>query len=437
MKKIQLLSVVLIVAALTFATLTIFHYRGFPKQGEVTQPDIESINVPTNPPGEQYFLGRGAGARVVFDGVHENAFSVSEISSLLEVLSSLGVEYEIVESQEDLFKALKYSDTFVVISPITAFTKEETSAVKEFLGKGGKLSLIYDPTRGGSINSISTQFEVVFAPDYLYNMEENAGNYRNIFIKKFRPSPVTSGIEKITLFTASSISSDGGVALTDDKTTSSSQGAGPHTAIVLLGDSIFAISDQSFFQHPNDRVTDNGRLISNIAGFLGDGKRRFTLEDFPHFYREVNIRYSNESLVDEALSTRRIFVDAGIRSRISERKSDESVYIGLLNDSDAELKGLEEIIIDNNLVAGNLEYDLNSTAFIYLREKNMWMLSNEEAPLTDLINILSNGEFKYNLVSENLLILPFEPTIVERLNETEDEETSDDIETTSNNSFLG
>jgi hypothetical protein len=163
------------------------------------------------------------------------------------------------------------------------------------LGKGGKLSLIYDPTRGGSINSISTQFEVVFAPDYLYNMEENAGNYRNI------PSPVTSGIEKITLFTASSISSDGGVALTDDKTTSSSQGTGPHTAIVLLGDSIFAISDQSFFQHPNDRVTDNGRLISNIAGFLGDGKRRFTLEDFPHFYRDVNIRYSNESLVDEAL----------------------------------------------------------------------------------------------------------------------------------------
>jgi hypothetical protein len=436
MRKIQLLSIALIVSALTFASLTFYHYSGFPSQGSVPQPDIESINVPTNPPGTQPIPGGGVRARVVFDAVHENAFSANEISSLLEIFSSFSVEYEIAESPEDLFKALKYSDSLIIISPVTAYTKDEVASVKEFLGKGGKLGLIYDPTRGGSINSLSTQFDVVFVPDYLYNMEENAGNYRNIFIKEFRPSRVTSGIERITLFTASSISSDGGVALTDEETTSSSQGEGPHTTIVLIDDSIFAISDQSFLEHPNDRVTDNSGLISNIAGFLGDGRRRFTLEDFPHFYRDVDVRYSNESLIDEALMARRIFVDAGISSRISDRASDESVYIGLLNDSESELKGLEDIIVNNALVAGNLEYDLNSTAFIYLRDKNIWILSNEEAPLNDLINILSSGEIKYNQVSENLAILPYEPTIVEKLNETEGGVTFEGNETTSNNSFL-
>lgn len=420
MKKSQLLVIALAVSIATYASLTVYYYNEFPKQKDTQLPDFESISAPRNPEGTSPIHAKRANARIVIDGAHENAFTVSEISSLLESFNEIGVEVEIVESLEDFDMSLNYADSLVVISPFTVYTKDEVSGVKDFLRKGGKLALIYDPTRGGGINSLSSQIDIVFVPDYLYNMNENAGNFRNIFVDEFRPSPMTSGIERITLFTASSIESNAGLAFTDEKTTSSLLGEGPHSPVALVSNSIFAIADQSFMVHPNDRVTDNGRLISNLASFLGEGKRRHTLEDFPFFFTDVAIRYSNESLVNYALGVRGIFVDAGIRSRISKEESDETVFIGVLNESEGELEMLKDVIVNNTIIIGGAEYDLNRTALIILRGKDMWLLSNEEGPIGDLIGILANGEVKYYLVNENLAILPFEPTIEDEVIEPED-----------------
>ncbi len=423
MKKSQLYLIALFVAIATFVSLTVYYYDEFPKQKDSRLPDFESIDPPRNPEGILPIYTKRVRGLVVIDGAHENAFTASEISSLLESFNEIGVEVEIVESLEDFDMALKYADSLVVISPFTVYNKDEVSDVKDFLRKGGKLALIYDPTRGGTINSLSSQIDVVFVPDYLYNLNENAGNFRNIFVEDFRPSPMTSGIKRVTLFTASSIESNAELAFTDNRTVSSLLGEGPHSPVAQVGDSIFAIADQSFMVHPNDRVTDNGRLISNIASFLGEGKRRHTLEDFPFFFTDVAIRYSNESLVDYALGVRGIFVDAGIRSRISEEESDETVFIGVLNESEDELELLEDVVVNNTLIVEGVKYDLNRTALIILRGKDMWILSNEEGPLGDLIDVLANGEVEYFIVNENLAILPFEPIIVEEAIDFEDEFT--------------
>jgi hypothetical protein len=424
MKKSQLFVIALAVAIAIYASLTVYYYNEFPKQKDSQLPDFESISVPRNPEGTPSIYAKRANARIVIDGAHENAFTTSEISSLLESFNKIGGAVEIVESLEDFDMALNYADSLVVISPFTVYTKEEVLDVKDFLRKGGKLALIYDPTRGGTINSLSSQIDIVFVPDYLYNLNENAGNFRNIFVDEFRPSPVTSGIKRITLFTASSIESNAGLAFTDEKTTSSLLGEGPHSPVALVSNSIFALADQSFMIHPNDRVTDNGRLISNMASFLGEGKRRHTLEDFPFFFTDVAIRYSNESLVNYALGVRGIFVDAGIKSRISKEESEETVFIGVLNESEGELEMLEEVIVNNTLLVGGAEYDLNRTALIIFRGKDMWLLSDEEGPIGDLIGILANGEVKYYLVNENLAIFPFEPTIEDEVIEPEDEFTN-------------
>jgi hypothetical protein len=419
MRKISLLLIGLFIAALTFLSLTTYFYNGFYEGSPVNLPDIDSISAPVNPEGTQPIAGEVSSARIVFDGAHQNAFSADEISSLIEALNNLGADYEIVESPEDFLISLKYANSLVVISPATAYSKEETMAVKDFLRKGGRIVLIYDPTRGGSINSLSTQLEIFFEPDYLYNMNDNAGNYRNIFVDDFKSSSLTSGIKRITLFTASTIASKGGIAFTGAGTTSSSLGEGSYSPIALLDDSIFAVSDQSFMEYPNDRVTDNNRLIRNIAGFLGAEKRIYALEDFPYFYTDATIRYSNESLIELALSCKRIFVDADIDSKISQEPSDQTVYIGLLNDSGKELDKLKDLIYNNTLVSGDLKYDLNRTALIYLMGKGLWILSNEKDPLKDLVDILSTGEVKYYLLSGNLAVLPFEPTVIAEPKEDE------------------
>jgi hypothetical protein len=421
MKKSQLFVIALFVATATYASLVVYYFEGFPKQKDTHIPNFESLNTTRIPEGTPNFYAKRAIGRVVIDGAHENAYTTSEISSLLESFNEIGVETEIVESLEDFDRALNYADSLVVISPYTVYTRDEVSSVKAFLRKGGKLALIYDPTRGGVINSLSSQIDVVFVPDYLYNMNDNAGNFRNIFVDEFRPSPITSGIERVTLFTASSIESNAGIAFTDEKTTSSLLGDGPHSPVVLISDSIFAIADQSFMEHPNDRVSDNGILISNIASFLGEGKRSYTLEDFPFFFSDVAIRYSNESLIDYALDVRGIFVDARIRSEISEEKSGETFYIGVINESEGELDVLSDVIINNTLIVGGIEHDLDMTALIILRGKDMWLLSTEKGPIGDLIDILANGEVKYFQINKNLAILPFEPTIEDEVIGIEDE----------------
>jgi hypothetical protein len=400
-------------ATLTYLISTFYYYERLPSSKEFQAPDYESISVPLTvhePPEISRKTVRG---RVIFDAAHGNAFNSSEIGSLLEGFNGLQVDYEIAMSGEDFQKALKSFDSIIIISPQTPYSNWEVKGLKDFIEKGGKLALFYDPTRRGSINQISTQLDVLFNPDYLYNMENNAGNYRNIFIEEFRPSPITIGLNKITLFTASSITSESGVAFTDDSTTSSLKGEGRHSTIALVGDSVLAVSDQSFLKQPNNRILDNGKLVSNIATFLGDGKRRYVLEDFPFLFRDVSISYSNETLVDEALFAKKIFVDFGIGSKISNEPADETMFIGLVNDSREELDSLSHLVINDTIVAGGLELSLNVTAFAYLRDRKLWVIANEEDPINELLTILSNGEISYHQVSEDLAILPFEPTIKE------------------------
>jgi hypothetical protein len=411
LRKIELFIIFVIIASLTVAGLKYYYYESFAGPNVVSPPDLESINVSKHVEGISFGAVEKKAAKIVFDATHENAFTASEINPLLERLNAMGAEYEFADSPEELDMALKYADVVVIISPMIAYTNEEVSGIEEFLGKGGRIALFADPTRESSIGSIASQVGVVFAQDYLYNIHENAGNYRHIYVDDFRTSPVTAGLERITLFTASSLVSEGGIAFTDAKTVSSLRGDGPHSPISVVDDSILAIADQSFMEQPNDRVTDNGLLISNIAAFLGEAKRRFTLEDFPFFFTDVGIRYSNRNLLDEAFEVKGILVDAGIKSSISQEESGETIFIGLFNESREEMDELGDIISGDNIVAGGTELDINSTAIIYLKDKRIWILSQDKDSITDLVAILKNGQLRYNLVTDNIGILSYAPKV--------------------------
>ncbi len=176
-----------------------------------------------------------------------------------------------MEEEEELDEELPVQGAFIIVCPQIEFSNQEMETINEFVNNGGKLLLIADPTRRGNMNSLSHEFGLIFEPDYLYNMKEYDANYRNIFVSDFKENPISKNLEKITLYTAGSISSaDGGIAFVDENTFSNvietRKGLSP---IALAQESkVLAIYDLTFITEPHNGILDNNQLISNIADWL-------------------------------------------------------------------------------------------------------------------------------------------------------------------------
>ncbi len=267
----------------------LFFYSGFysPTPGEA--PRYEDVVVPRAPTTEfsdVYEEGKGI---ILIDLAHDNAFDKEELNVLALRLVSRGLTIKFLNVEDDLEKELlgeeeedieieeeeegktPGADAFIVVSPESEFSKNETDNVTEFVNRGGKLLLIADPTRHSEINSVSLEFGLIFESDYLYNMKENDANYRNIFVTEFKENEITKGLEKITLYTAGSISSaNSSIAFINENTFSSlvetRKGLSP---MALAEESkVLAIYDLTFMTEPYNSIFDNNQLISNIADWL-------------------------------------------------------------------------------------------------------------------------------------------------------------------------
>ncbi|MGC8962247.1 MAG: hypothetical protein ACP5K1_07415, partial [Candidatus Bathyarchaeia archaeon] len=164
---------------------------------------------------------------------------------------------------------------FVVVSPGRPFSDGEISLIKEYVEEGGRLLLVTDPTRShaSNINTLSAEYGMVFAEGYLYNLEENYGNYRNIILADFMESKITKDLERIVLYTATYIhGSTGALALTSVSTFSSeAEATGRYSPIAINGEGrVLAIGDQTFMLEPYCYTFDNYKLLRNIVSFLTD-----------------------------------------------------------------------------------------------------------------------------------------------------------------------
>ncbi|MFQ6135709.1 MAG: hypothetical protein ACE5PM_00820 [Candidatus Hydrothermarchaeales archaeon] len=420
--------IIAIIALLTAVAFTAYYYRGIYLPSEVQPHAVSDISV------ESYLLeeaetpisvGRG---RVIFDRAHENNYEVREINPLI---SKLGEGQVILEFLEDggLAEKLKYADVFVVICPTEPFTVEENNLIARFLDKGGKLVLISDPTRESEINSISANLGVLFESDYLYNLENNAGNFRYIFIDDFGSLPLTYGLEEVVFYTASSITSKWGIGFASTGTQSSTKGKGKFAAISLIGDSVLAIGDLSFLTEPYNKALDNEQLISNIANFILKSNRVYTADDFPYIFDSVEIVYSNSTLLDEALEMKALFVDLNKRADVLERgRGGDTIYIGYFDDfqeTGGELKGIS---IGNESIDiwGAGTFDRDEVVLVHLSgdnyRKTLSILSNEKEPIQDVIWILRDGEIGYYLLTDNVGIYRYEPSVEEIEEEVLEEE---------------
>lgn len=264
MRKIEL---ALLVIAIIFLAQLLFFYRGIYLPPPVKTPDFLGINVNSSSPLEINDIFTKGEGTVLIDMSHGNNFNTGDINLLLSRIIARGYRIEYFRDGSNLQKNLSGSASFVVISPASSFSSADAKTVKEFIDGGGRLLMLSEPVKGSEINSLASQFGILFWNDYLYNLKENDGNFRYIYLSEFAKNNVTRGLHRVVFYTASSVFGDG-IIFTDNGTYSSSRGEkGRYPVAVMAEDRVLAIGDVTFMFEPYNTM-DNNRLIYNIADFL-------------------------------------------------------------------------------------------------------------------------------------------------------------------------
>lgn len=279
MRKIRF---VVLVIAVVFLAQVLFFYRGVYIPPSAKAPDFLSIDVNLSKQSEisdAFTMGNGT---VLIDMSHENDFDSGELNLLFSRILARGYRIEYFKDGSNLKSNLSSSNSFVVISPSSAFSTADARAVKEFVDEGGRLLMLSEPVRGGEINSLASEFGILFWDDYLYNLNENDGNFRYIYLTDFAGSNITRGLKKLVFYTSSSVFGNG-IIFTGSGTYSSSKiEKGRYSVAALAEDSkVLAIGDITFMSEPYN-VEDNSRLVYNIADFLappGEAKPESTPAD--------------------------------------------------------------------------------------------------------------------------------------------------------------
>ncbi len=342
--------------------------------------DPEQIQ-PVSTPAAGTFVDEpqmGSGA-VLLDIAHDNLFDVDEIGYLNGRLAARGFELR-PYTGGDLAAALRSVTAYVVISPMSQFTRAEIQAVADFVSRGGRLLLIGEPTNftvtidedffGFSfsinnddipLNSLATRFGIIFQGDYLYNTVENEGNFRNIVLNQdgFAPDPMLDGIEQLAFYATHSLQlgADSRPLITADDNTWSSATDRPGNLVVAATSQdgrVLALGDYHFLRQPYYTVYDNGRFIAAIADFLTRlDDRRFILGDFPYFYQQpVSLVYVGQPDIGpgafgEIISLQSAFRQVGqsLNLAASHRKGYDALYLGLYNQAEE----LADILAENDI----------------------------------------------------------------------------------------
>lgn len=439
MKKTTILAcLILFFLALTVPTL--YFYQGWYRAELAPRPHSEEISSSALPAMNLTDVPKERTGILLLDRAHDNRFALSELSLFIRRVLSRGYRIEYLEGRERereaelgarLEERLRLVDAFAIISPKASFSAREGELIRSFVDKGGKLLLITDPTRQSQINSLASRFGMTFEGDYLYNLKENEGNFRNIFVSQFKKSDLTEGVARIALYSASSISpSAWGLAFTDENTFSNVLVATePFSPIIVSQDDrVLAISDLTFMTEPYNVAYDNSHFLSNIVDWLTVSGRRFSFTDFPYFLRDnIRIELADAKFIDQGLRLKNLLEKRGKICHLGdfERKDSDRVFLGLLAHA-AKVKGALEaggisVVADNK--TGSIKSDNKTgsikiegigevykpdTSFLYLyrrdTEQSLILLADKETGLKELIDGLETGEFRQWLATEHLAL---------------------------------
>ena len=433
MKKFIITLVLYFLAAFlaVFAAEGVFFYKGIYHPPALLRVKAEDVAVPSpyvsvfNEPPEKH-----AGT-VVVDLSHHNNFNPWEVDTLVSRIASTGFSVKLLKDSADFETSLRSADAYILISPQTSLSSDEIALLKELVARKMKLMLMEEQGRSAASFSgailapipageVSAAFGFLFERDYLYNLKENDGNYRNVFLTDFKPNEITKGLKKIVFYSAGSLTgSDSGIVFTDDNTFSSKfETRGKLSPIVLTaGSRVLGIYDVTFLTEPYNASYDNNRLLANIADWLTTSERTFSLADFPYFIKKTpSVVYTAEALIPQALTVKNLLNDEfGINPLVGKyedaSQAGDMVILSLFGDA-GKLKSILDtgnIRVTSNTteVSGVGTIAQSAASVIYYKEgdnNRLVILASNSKQLQDTIQLLKTGEFRQWLVRDSLAI---------------------------------
>jgi len=289
-------------------------YKGFPNRPEIATPDYQAFTLsqlPLESPLGLEDIKQTKGV-VLLDFSHANQYQSPEVQSLKEAMEKRGGLVETLTDATLLELKLKYASAYIVISPSLAFSAAEARIVQTFVERGGRLLVFADATRGliyydyfsgativtsdaSAANPLLAPFGITISNDYLYNVEENEGNFRNVFFSDFGKDELTFGLQQVALYGTHSVKSPSGlILLRGTESTLSSIGDAHDPAeggAALSGNgNVIAFGDFTFLSTPYQNAADNNTLIANLADFALGGKQTPTLANFPYIFTQSIVK---------------------------------------------------------------------------------------------------------------------------------------------------
>ena len=306
----KVISIALVVFVLPLLLRLIWFFPGFYSPHTVATPDYANLKLPEAPVSTpQTDQIKQVGGVVIIDNAHSNQFQPGEIQTLVDALGQRGARVELNTDSSKLESQLKYASAYLIFSPYNKYTPGEIQIIQNFIGRGGRMAVFTDPTRGlviydsvgtpiipdtTEVNPVLEPFGITFHGDYLYNLAENEGNFRNVYFESFGKSDLTWGLKKVVLYGTHSLETDSGLTLLtgNDKTFSSQTDATPNNdsrqgwgaAALDKTGNVLAVGNFTFLTPPYNTVGDNAVFISNIADFLLGGTLKYSLADFPYLF---------------------------------------------------------------------------------------------------------------------------------------------------------
>jgi len=369
-----ILLVLAVIALLAFSIGRFIYYGGSNANAytppERPRPTIEVEAAPISARLEAVDNPTESRGVVAIDYAHDNALFIEELNVLLSKIVDRGFSYEIVTdggSDEDSTKGnslvdkLRYANALILPLSRAEYTPAEVTAIRRFVEKGGRVLMIGDPTRTLTmepLNSVAGAFGIIFANDYLYSLDSNDNNYRNVVYTHFADSPITTGLNensKIILYSSSSVYAPGKeIILGDDTIFSSTSEGGREVAAAALttDDKVLALGDLTFFSEPYSNAENNETLINNIADFLSSSQRDYELQDFPYLFNpNIDIVY-DDSLVfnsqfDDSVKLKTMLEDLDHTVTFLDEIEDENdvIFVGRFDNLDP----VEEYLAEANI----------------------------------------------------------------------------------------
>jgi hypothetical protein len=185
----------------------------------------------------------------------------------------------------------------------------------------------------------------MFQSDYLYNMTENEGNFRNIRLSDFADVELVQDLDQVVFYAAHSIASEEPALIAaGGATRSSANERTEELAVAVLASegSVLGLGDLTFMSEPYNTVYDNDQLVANVADWLSGAPRRYQLGDFPLFFDgPVDLIYTGDPLLNSRLlagssALQEILDDYGLELTLSEAEDEgrDTIFFGLYEEAE-------------------------------------------------------------------------------------------------------